>query len=532
MPARFAQIGDVAARAFRVRSVVARAVVARGHGRVVRRRRPGTRRRSRVKRHDAADEKAAAAAGDVGELLGVDEAFALSVGATRRRGRRVGLHVEAERRASRRARRREAHRRTHRRLGREQPGARAARGDQHEQRSAHHRSRIVDDDAARDRARCISRGVRARRPAPGASRAALGEDGPFVVVAAGKAATAMFAGVRAVDRALVVIPRGSAAPPPSPNVTVIEASHPLPDESSVRAAEAALALAACDSPHERSFLISGGASSLLCAPCEGLDARAQARGHVEALLDADAAIDEINVVRRHLSRIKGGGLARACGASPEPHADRERRASRTRRTRSAPARASKIPRPSRTRSAIAERRGLGALPFVETWKHAEKHAILASPMRVRRARRRRAGRARGVARTASTSWPSSEVEEAASRATRRSRTVFRRGDALASSSPSPPCASPFPARAAAAARTSRRSCRSRLPEGTIFAAIATDGVDGASGTGGAIVDGPLDGADLALASFATGPLHLAAGTAIPSAPTGLNFTDLHVLLRT
>ena len=70
-----------------------------------------------------------------------------------------------------------------------------------------------------------------------------------------------------------------------------------------------------------------------------------------------------------------------------------------------------------------------------------------------------------------------------------------------------------------------------LPAGCVFAAIATDGVDGASGTGGAIVDGPIAGADEALARFATGPLHLAAGTAIASAPTGVNFADLHVLVR-
>jgi glycerate-2-kinase len=72
---------------------------------------------------------------------------------------------------------------------------------------------------------------------------------------------------------------------------------------------------------------------------------------------------------------------------------------------------------------------------------------------------------------------------------------------------------------------------SRLPERSVFAAIATDGVDGASGTGGAIVDGPITGSAGAIDVFATGPLHIDAGTAIPSAPTGINFADVHVLLR-
>ena len=62
-------------------------------------------------------------------------------------------------------------------------------------------------------------------------------------------------------------------------------------------------------------------------------------------------------------------------------------------------------------------------------------------------------------------------------------------------------------------------------------AAASDGVDGTSGTAGAIVTGPLDGADEALARFDTGPLHLRAGTAITEHPTGNNLADLHVLVR-
>src|SRR5581483_4173101 len=111
-----------------------------------------------------------------------------------------------------------------------------------------------------------------------------------------------------VERSLVVVPRGAAAP-----AGAIEAAHPLPDESSVRAAEAALAMAACDSPRERLFLISGGASSLLCAPVAGITLERK-REITSELLRSGASIDAINVVRRHLSRVKGGGLARACGS--------------------------------------------------------------------------------------------------------------------------------------------------------------------------------------------------------------------------
>lgn len=68
-------------------------------------------------------------------------------------------------------------------------------------------------------------------------------------------------------------------------------------------------------------------------------------------------------------------------------------------------------------------------------------------------------------------------------------------------------------------------------------AAATDGVDGASGTAGAIVDGSfLERAgelaiESALDQFDTGRLHLRVGTARPEDPTGHNLADLHVLLR-
>jgi glycerate 2-kinase len=366
----------------------------------------------------------------------------------------------------------------------------------------------------------------ARVDVAGRVAAALGSEGPFVVVAAGKAAATMFAGVRSVERALVVIPRGSAAPDAAPNVDVMQASHPLPDESSVHAAEAALALAACDSPSERLFLISGGASALLCAPCEGLGLDRK-REITQELLDADADIGEINVVRRHLSRIKGGGLARACGARPRrtlivsdvlsnaPYA-----------VGSGPS----VEDPTTVADArrIANARGLGALPFVESWKHEEQSAIVASPSAF-------AGfvaeelRARGiVAKTAA--MPHPDVTECARRYATIAAAIPRGEAGVFAAEPTVRVT----VRDARGGRCTHLAAlmSSRLPEHTIFAAIATDGVDGASRTGGAIVDGPLAGADLAVASFATGPLHVAAGTAIPIGPTGLNFADLHVLVRT
>jgi glycerate-2-kinase len=72
-----------------------------------------------------------------------------------------------------------------------------------------------------------------------------------------------------------------------------------------------------------------------------------------------------------------------------------------------------------------------------------------------------------------------------------------------------------------------------LPEGVAFLAAASDGVDGASGTGGAVVDATLDHRRLpaALAAFDSGSALEAAGMTLPLRPTGSNFADVHVLAR-
>lgn len=92
---------------------------------------------------------------------------------------------------------------------------------------------------------------------------------------------------------------------------VIEAGHPIPNEGSAAAASRALALA-----HEAQAgdlvlaLISGGASALWVAPTDGLTLTDK-QDVTRALLRAGAPIGDINCVRKHLSRIKGGRLARA-----------------------------------------------------------------------------------------------------------------------------------------------------------------------------------------------------------------------------
>ncbi len=98
---------------------------------------------------------------------------------------------------------------------------------------------------------------------------------------------------------------------PGVKLEVFESSHPLPDETSVEAARRALALADKAGAKDLVFVcISGGGSSLLCLPAEGVSL-GEKHGLTRELLRAGASIREMNVVRKHLSGIKGGRLAKA-----------------------------------------------------------------------------------------------------------------------------------------------------------------------------------------------------------------------------
>ena len=94
------------------------------------------------------------------------------------------------------------------------------------------------------------------------------------------------------------------------NLQIIEAGHPVPDENSVRGAQA---IADCATrATERDLvlcLISGGGSALLTLPVPGLTL-ADLQPLTDALLRSGATIHELNTVRKHWSRIKGGHLAR------------------------------------------------------------------------------------------------------------------------------------------------------------------------------------------------------------------------------
>jgi glycerate 2-kinase len=135
-----------------------------------------------------------------------------------------------------------------------------------------------------------------------------------IVIGAGKAAAAM---ASALEKSwagelsgLVVTPYGHGEP--CRHIEVIEASHPVPDARGEQAATRILELVSGLSAGDLVIcLLSGGGSALLSLPAPGITL-ADKRDINRQLLQSGAPIHEINCVRKHLSGIKGGRLARAC----------------------------------------------------------------------------------------------------------------------------------------------------------------------------------------------------------------------------
>jgi glycerate 2-kinase len=98
---------------------------------------------------------------------------------------------------------------------------------------------------------------------------------------------------------------------PTRRIRVVEAGHPVPDEAGLKAADETLGLAAEATADDLLLvLLSGGGSANWIAPADGVSF-AQKQQVNRALLRSGAPIGEMNIVRKHLSRIKGGRLARA-----------------------------------------------------------------------------------------------------------------------------------------------------------------------------------------------------------------------------
>ena len=141
--------------------------------------------------------------------------------------------------------------------------------------------------------------------------------GRCLVVGAGKASASMASALEAyasthwpqVKLEGVVLTRYGHASPTA-HIQIIEAGHPVPDQAGMNGAKAIYALTQQLEPGDVLIaLVSGGGSSLLTLPQEGISID-DMRKTTEALLRSGAPIEEMNIVRKHLSAILGGNLAR------------------------------------------------------------------------------------------------------------------------------------------------------------------------------------------------------------------------------
>jgi hydroxypyruvate reductase len=364
------------------------------------------------------------------------------------------------------------------------------------------------------------------------------------LVAAGKAAASMTRGALArwgdrIEASLVVTVDGT----PVDDVSVLHASHPLPDERSVRAAEAALAHVGRLGPQDVVLaLISGGASALLSLPLPGMSLEDKRRV-VRTLLEGGAPIRDVNLVRRRLSRIKGGRLALAAAPAsvrtlivsdvvdgaphdvgsgpsvPDPTPLVEARSALMRYA------------PALIAEGLGER--LDATPGPQSFPVRTEATILAGPEDLGRAM---AARLEALGLSVEIAPP--EGGDAAAVAVRRAERARSLAPGHALVIPCEPTIvlPPRRGRGGRAGWVALRAMRD-LPPDTALLCGASDGADGSAGTAGAAVTrSRAEGADPrlldeALAMFDDATAHCALGTAIDAGPTGHNLTDVHVIAR-
>lgn len=197
--------------------------------------------------------------------------------------------------------------------------------------------RLLADPATRDRRALVTRVMQAALAAvePGeAVRRALRRDGEtltvgdrtydldaydrIIVVGAGKASAPMAAaaeevlGERVTD-GLVVVKHGHTHE--TRTVLLREASHPIPDETCVNGTAELVNLLETTGPRDLVVVaLSGGGSALMLLPAEGISLL-DMQQTTDLLLRAGATINELNTIRKHLERAKGGGLARLAAPS-------------------------------------------------------------------------------------------------------------------------------------------------------------------------------------------------------------------------
>lgn len=368
-----------------------------------------------------------------------------------------------------------------------------------------------------------------------------------LLLAAGKAAPAMALGAfdalgSTIDKALVVTTDGTDTHDLPARAEVLFASHPISDDRSVHAAHRAVSLAnSVASDEAQLVLVSGGASALWCAPPPDVSLQTK-QAITDALLRAGASIQQVNTVRRHLSLIKGGGLVRACRAPTFCGIASDVVGGLLHDVGSGPAVADPTEPgdachiltsylPDRSQAVCSLLR-----PSLSAQEAAHRGAyarILIEPESLGRAMLS-ALAAAGFAGTFSR-LDNVSAEQLACYLLDTARKLEPAHAHVVTCEPT--VTLPADAGRGGRAGWTALRCLPHLDEGVALLCGASDGMDGSSKTAGACVDGTLRSAlppsdmEHALRTFSDAAIHHRLATHIITGPTGLNLTDVYVLVR-
>jgi hydroxypyruvate reductase len=350
------------------------------------------------------------------------------------------------------------------------------------------------------------------------------------VIAIGKAAPSMARGAASVLDIVGGVCVSDHEEPTSERFTFIVGDHPVPGEASLRAGTAVLDFArGVPTSTNMLALISGGGSSLCETPREGV--RPGFLSDVtRKLLAVGASIEELNIVRAHLSAFKGGGVSRAAGRAIDTYVISDVAGADPGVVASGPT----MPHPPNPEAAVEIMRH-ASIPIPHEVMSAMSATVGRLPVPVLTLLADGTDAARAVAASApppvsvSPAWLSGDVVSCLDRflADAGPGVTVGVGETVVEVTGSGQGGRNTHAALVAAERL----------QGTdgVFAAFATDGLDGRSGAAGAIVDGATlsRGGDpyQALADFDSANYLSATSDLLRCGPTGTNVSDIWILWR-
>lgn len=363
------------------------------------------------------------------------------------------------------------------------------------------------------------------------------------VLAVGKAGPRMLHGAldalgAHVARALVVTTDGTRADFDDDRVRVLRAAHPVPDARSAGAATAVLEFTRSCSSDQLLVLVSGGTSSLLCAPFGA--SLEQYQLLAQAMLRSGVSVQEMNVVRRHTSAVHGGRIALRATVPVHTVIASDVIGGAPHDIGSGPASAD--PTTVEDASEILHRvlslaeaqwweRRLQETPKPGAWAGLDEVVARPEDLAAALAAELRKDGIDAVEETLISASAGQLVDHLVARAEQlgvRSARVVACEPTLA-----------IPGQAGRGGRAGwvALAALGRLPGSTTLLAAASDGVDGCSGAGGAIVRASQAGqvdpreVQIALDTRSDASVHERLGTHLPGIPTGLNLTDVYAVAK-